>query len=146
VTVIFPAEWPKRSVTIYFVFPLVVFLLSGCATLAAKSRVNMFTSISKAYQWALESGNYHGAVEHLDPSIDRPPIDFKRYASIKVSQYTVTQFKMSDDRRTIRQDVEIQYFFLNQSVVKTVVDHQVWRYSEDKGEWLLQSGLPVFPK
>jgi hypothetical protein len=63
-----------------------------------------------------------------------------------VSQYTVTQFKMSDDRRTIRQDVEIQYFFLNQSVVKTVVDHQVWRYSEDKGEWLLQSGLPVFPK
>ncbi len=143
-TVIFPAEWPKRSATICLIFPLVVFLLGGCASLAAKSRVNMFTNISKAYEWALESGNYHGAAEHLDPSIDRPPIDFKRFANIKVSQYTVTRFKMSDDRRTIRQDVELQYFFLNQSLVKTVVDHQVWRYNEDEGEWLLQSGLPVF--
>jgi hypothetical protein len=144
VTVIFPAAWPKRSATSCLVFPLVVFLLGGCASLAAKSRVNMFPDISKAYEWALESGNYHGAAEHLDPSIDRPPIDFKRYGNIKVSQYTVTRFKMSDDRRTLQQDVEIQYFFLNQSVVRTVVDHQVWRYSQEAGKWLLQSGLPVF--
>lgn len=144
-TVIFPAELPKRSVTIYLVFPLVVFLLSGCAWLAAKGRTDRFTSISKAYEWALESGNYHGAAEYLDPSIDRPPIDFKRFANFKVSAYTITRFKISDDKRIIRQDVELQYFSLNQSIVKTIVDHQVWRYSEADDVWQLQTGLPDFP-
>lgn len=143
-TVIFPAELPKRSAKICLVFPLVFFLLSSCAWFAAKSRTERFTNVSKAYEWALESGNYHGAAEYLDPSIDRPPIDFKRYANIKVSEYTITRFKMSDDKRMIRQDVELQYFSLDRSIVKTIVDHQVWQYNEADDAWQLQTGLPDF--
>jgi hypothetical protein len=146
VTAILPAESLKRSTVTCFLIPLVFFLCSGCAGIAGKGRMEDFRRISKAYEWALESANYRGAAGYLDPSIDRPPIDFKRYANIKVSEYTITRSDTSDDQQVIRQDVELQYFLLDQSIVKTIMDHQVWRYSEAEDVWLLQTGLPGFPE
>ena len=140
-TVIPPAESLERSAATYFLIPLVLLLCSGCAGIAGKSRMEDFRRISKAYEWALESANYRGAAGYLDPSIDRPPVDFKRYANIKVSEYTITRTETSDDQRVIRQDVELQYFLLDQSIVKTIMDHQVWRYRDADDVWLLQTGL-----
>lgn len=145
-TVILPAESPERSAVTCFLISLVVLLCSGCAGFAGISRIDDFRRISKAYEWALESANYRGAAGYLDSSIDRPPIDFKRYTNIKVSEYTITRTETSDDQRVIRQDVELQYFLLDQSIVKTIMDHQVWRYRDADDRWLLQTGLPEFPE
>ena len=107
--------------------------------------MDQFSSTHKAYKWALESGNYRGAAKYVDPSISKRSVDMKRYANIKVSQYTITRAKVSDDRRSITQDVELQYFLLDQSIVKTMTDHQEWRYRETADTWFLQTGLPEFP-
>lgn len=145
-TNILPRQSSKRSITIQLAFFLVLLLLSGCAGIAGRGRMDAFSRISKAYEWALESANYRGAAGYLDPSVQRPPIDFKRYANIKVADYTITRSKASDDKRMVRQDVEIQYFLLDRSIVRTTMDHQVWRYSETEKKWRLQTGLPDLPQ
>ncbi len=136
----------KRSIKILLVVYFVISLFSGCAGLAARSRLDQFSSMHKMYKWALESGNYRGALKYLDPSAPKRPVDMKRYANIKVSKYTITRAEISDDRRSIQQDVELEYFLLDQSIVKTMTDHQDWRFREPEDAWLLQSGLPKFPK
>ncbi len=136
----------KRTVTILLMLSMAHLLFAGCANLAGRSRVDRFDRIAKAYEWALESGNYRSAATYLDPAVTRPSIDIGRYANIKVSQYTITRANVSADQRSIEQDVEIQFFLLDQGIVKTTMDHQVWRYREDSGAWLLQSGLPDFSR
>ena len=140
---LFPAS-AKRSLMICLIFPVVLFLMSSCAGIAARGRMDEFSRISKAYEWALESANYRGAAGYLDTSADRPPIDFNRYSNIKVSDYTITGTDLSADRRTVRLDVQIQYFLLDRSIVKTITDHQVWRWSDDEDTWRLHTGLPGF--
>ena len=136
----------KQTIRVLLVLYFVISQLTGCAGLAARSRVDQFSTTHKAYKWALESGNYRGAVKFLDKSVSRQPEDLKRYANIKVSQYTITGAEVSNDRRSIEQDVELQYFLLDQNIVKTMTDHQKWRYRETADAWLLQTGLPEFPK
>lgn len=136
----------NRTMPIMLTVFLVLLICAGCAGLAAKSRVDKFSRTAKAYEWALESSEYRDAASYLDPSVDRKSIDYDRYTNIKVSQYTITRAKVSDDQRSIQQDVELQYFLLDQSIVKTTMDHQVWRYNEAKEAWMLQTGLPDFPQ
>lgn len=124
---------------------LVVIVAGNCAGIAAKSRAEQFGRTAKAYEWALESANYRDAATYLDAAALKP-IDFKHYTNIKVAQYTILQTRLSEDRRSVRQDVELQYYLVDQSILKITVDHQVWHYSEAREGWLLKSGLPVFPR
>ncbi len=141
-----PAHTPIKTVKILFIACLVLSLLNGCAGIAGRSRVDQFSSTHKSYKWALESGNYRGAAKFIDPSTAKQPVDVKRYANIKVSKYTITGVIISEDRRSIQQDVELQYFLLDQSIVKTTLDRQVWEYREPAQVWLLKTGLPVFSR
>lgn len=140
------AATPQLTVSIVLIFTLGLSLLGGCSGLAARSRVDQFSRIAKAYEWAIESMDYRGASKYLNPSIARPPLNLQRYANVKVSQYTITHTNVSEDQRSIQLDVELQYYFLDQRIVKTTMDHQTWQYSESEKEWMLQTGLPDFPR
>lgn len=134
----------REPTVLMLLVALMMVCLVNCAGIADKSRVEQFGRAAKAYEWAIESADYRAAAKHLDRSAARAPIDFQRYANFRVAQYTITYSRVSDDHRSVRQEVELQYYLVNQSIVKTIVDRQMWRYNETSKKWMLQTGLPVF--
>jgi hypothetical protein len=118
---------------------LLLLLLIGCA---GKSRIHKFGQISKSYQRALEMSDYRVASKYVDPSGVPSAAQVKRYANIQIVQYTIANVHVSEDKQSIEQDVELQYYLLDQNRLKTANDHQVWRYKEGDKVWVLQTGLP----
>jgi len=52
--------------------------------------------------------------------------------------------KAEANSKILEQTVEIRYFNEQVGVEKTITDHQVWRYDEDIGKWMLETDLPAF--
>lgn len=123
---------------------LSIMLLVGCTGLAGKNRLNKFGEISKSYEQALEMSEYRKALKYLKISKGASPPGLNRLSNVKIVRYKVTQIDVSEDKRSIEQDVELEYFLLDRNVVKTANDHQVWKYEDEGNVWMLQTGLPVF--
>lgn len=101
-----------------------------------------FSEISKSYQRALEMSDYRVASKYVDPSSARTAADVRRFANIQIVKYTIANINVSEDKQSIEQDVELQYYLLDQNRLKTAIDHQVWRYKNEDKVWMLQTGLP----
>ena len=119
-------------------------LIAGCATISGQASVEKFDKISKAYEKALLRSQFVVAYQFLDPATVKEEIDFKKYENIKVVDYAVSGLTLSGDKIKILQTVEIQYYWLDSYVLKSIQDKQRWRYSKEDKNWLLQTGLPVF--
>ena len=129
------------SIPLTLVLLLLSFLLmTGCA---GKNRMHKFSEISKSYQRALEMSDYRVASKYVDSSGGRPAPDVRRFANIQIVRYTIANVNVSEDKQSIEQDVELQYYLLDQNRLKTANDHQVWRYKEEDKVWMLQTGLPT---
>jgi hypothetical protein len=126
----------------YHLILITILLTVSCAGMAGNRRVDEFSEIIKSYENALENSDYRQASRFVDPSKGRAPVDYKRYANIKIVRHKVTHVEVSDDKRSIEQDVEIQYFLLDRNLLRTMIDHQVWRYKDEGKVWMLQTGLP----
>jgi hypothetical protein len=125
---------------------LLVFIMmvvpTGCAGIAGKGRMEKFSEIVSSYESALERSDYRKASTFVDRSVDGVLLDHNKFANVKIVRHKVTRVEVSDDKRSIEQDVEIQYFLLDRNVLKTMNDHQVWKYQAEDKIWLLQTGLP----
>lgn len=119
---------------------LMLLLLLGCA---GKNRMHKFSEISKSYQRAMEMSDYRVASKYVDVSSGQPAPNVKQYANIQIVRYIIANVKVSEDKQSIEQDVELQYYLLDQNRIKTASDHQVWRYKKEEKVWMLQSGLPT---
>lgn len=119
-------------------------LISGCATLSDQVSVDNFNKISKAYEKALLRSQFVLAYQFLDPATIKEEIDFKKYKNIKVVDYAASDLILSEDKIKIIQTVEIQYYWRDSYVLKSIQDKQYWRYYKEDKIWLLQTGLPVF--
>lgn len=129
-----------RALSIPLTFMLLShLLLIGCA---GKNRMYKFSEISKSYQRALEMSDYRVASKYVDPSSARTAADVRRFANIQIVKYTIANINVSEDKQSIEQDVELQYYLLDQNRLKTAIDHQVWRYKNEDKVWMLQTGLP----
>ena len=119
-----------------------IIILAGCAGIAGKGRLSKFSEVVRSYEDALERSDYRKASKFVDPSAEGERVDYKKFANIKIVRHKVTNVQVSEDQKSIEQDVEIQYFLLDRNRLKTINDHQVWQYKEEGKVWLLQTGLP----
>jgi hypothetical protein len=58
--------------------------------------------------------------------------------------YDVKQVDLAEDKRHVSQVVEIKYYQLDNVVIKTIRDEQLWEYDPKEKSWYLSSGLPPF--
>jgi hypothetical protein len=123
---------------------ITILLLTGCATIAVKSRMDDFTTTAKRYERALLMSDFSSAYKFLDPSLQKPDMDFRPYADVKLSRYQVTAIKVSQDHNEVLQDVQLEYFLLNRNILRTIPYRQEWRYDETRKAWILHTGLPAF--
>ena len=127
------------------VIPFLVLLILGCASYQLSRQMEKFDLVAKGYENAIKWSDFPTAYNfNKDSKTGSNPPDFNKLKLVKVTSYEVRQFIVSEDNSQIRQVVEIHYYKANYTVVRTVIDHQLWEYDPEDKNWYLLSGLPDF--
>ncbi len=117
-------------------------LPTGCATLAGQAKIETFGQTSDTYESAMRLSEFNTACQFLDASVMAHDVCRKRYANLKLTGYDVLEMKMAQNNHEVLQTVELEYYFLDQHVVRKIQHQQLWRYREDMKTWLLQTRPP----
>ena len=123
---------------------LLCVLISGCAILSEKSRMDRFSRIAGAFENALLHSDYNAAAKFIDPSVPIAKPDLLKMKNIKILEYRITRINVSENKQRITQDVELQYFRLNSNRLRNTRYPQVWVWRQKDNIWLLQTGFPSF--
>lgn len=126
------------------ILALSIALAGACASSdrRAKSLENTLDSYKALIRW----GDLGAAMRYLHP--DHMPtgreaeLIMKRFEQIQVNGYLVKGQSPAADQDTFLQTAQISFANRHNMVVNTIDDHQVWRWEQDSGRWMLISGLP----
>jgi hypothetical protein len=124
---------------------LLLLLVPGCTTISDRLTMNKFSEASRAYGEAILWSHFEAAnlYRKSGGDADKPP-DFEKLKTIKVAMYDVKQIDLAEDKRHVNQVVEIKYYKLDNMIIKTVRDEQLWEYDPKENSWYLSSDLPQF--
>lgn len=111
----------------------------------AKSREKILTDTLLAYAATIRWGSFEQAESFIDPAYraEHPlsHLELERYKQIRITDYTDTA-PIPVNENEVRQTVEIGLVNVHTQEARSIVDHQVWKYSKEGKVWLLTSGLP----
>ena len=100
----------------------------------------------KQYETIIRWSQWDAAVDFIAPEYlaENPvsQLEMDRLRLFRVTAYTLRSAGVYDEGMTARQVVEIKMFNNRQSVERTIIDEQEWRYNELTKRWQLHSGLP----
>lgn len=117
--------------------------LSGCAT---DRRSDALAHTMIAYANAVRWDGFEVAEQFVDPKVrEAHPItdlDRERFKQVQVSDYDDGNGPVPAGENQVRQTVQISLTNVHSQAVRTVVDHQLWRYDPDTYHWWLESGIP----
>jgi hypothetical protein len=123
---------------------LCVLVLIGCATYDKHKQQESFEDITEVYGKAIRWGKFEVANDFRDNKGNEEKPDFEYLKNIKVTSYELKAVNVSHDGNAVQQDVEIEYYKIDQFIEKTITDGQLWKYNEEEGRWFLHSELPDF--
>lgn len=127
----------------FWLWPLVVvLLLTACAGIAKRQRLDRFDDMERLYRRALLDGDFAGARRLLDPQVATEPLDSEKVKLLKIVDYKPTHVDVTEDMNTIVQQVALKYFMLDTNRLHMVDYQQTWQYDEVHKVWLLQTDLP----
>jgi len=122
--------------------PLMVFLSVGCGVVADNIRMDNFQKTATLYEEALREARFEAAWRLVDPAAGLATPFPGKYRNMKVVDYEVKEFQMSEDKLEVRRTVEIRYYRLDRYILQSLRDSEVWRYDAGNNRWLLRTGLP----
>lgn len=118
-------------------------LLSGCAT---DKRSDALSHTLLEYANALRWDGFETAQQFVDPKVrEAHPLsnlDVARFKQVQVSGYDDGNGPIPAGENQVRQVVQISVTNIHTQTVRTIVDHQLWKYDPVKNHWWLESGLP----
>ena len=98
------------------------------------------------YETIVRWAQWDAATAFISPKYleDNPitRLDLDRLRLFKVTAYIVRSSTPIEDGKEVLQNVEIRMFNNQQARERTITDSQHWKYDEERGRWLLHSGLP----
>ena len=116
----------------------------GCTAISEHTRMTGFDKISKSYKELILLSEFEAAYSFGDTESITEDINFDRLKNIKVTDYVLKSYNISNDQLEINQTVEMEYHWLDAYRVRTILDKQIWKYDGEKEIWVLQTGLPRF--
>lgn len=122
---------------------LVLWCALGLAACAANQKLRRADDALKLYEKQIRWSMFDGAAQLIDlekhPEVDPAPLK-----TIRVIAYSPVTRMDNLDNNTILQTVTIGYYDDRTARQREITDRQVWRYDEEKKQWLLDGGLPAF--
>lgn len=126
------------------ILALSMVLAAACAS--SDRRAKSLESTLDNYKALIRWGDLGAAMRYLHPehlpTSREAELIMKRFEQIEINGYLVKGQSPAADENTFLQTAEISFANRHNMVVNTINDHQVWRWEQDSGRWLLISGLP----
>jgi len=127
---------------------IVMLLLSclpvGCAVLSEQYKEDEYDRTMYAYETALQLSDFNAICQLVDPAAMSKKDCLERFGDNKVANYALTGMTVSEDRQNVQQEIEVEYYPLNNIVLKKIQFSQSWAYQKDDKRWILENGPPHF--
>ena len=142
-----------RGLPIVLMAVLLVVGLGGCGgvdrmktALQNEQKRNMLTSTASQYRQALRWGHYKDAVPIIRPQEEGVTLNtnWQAMKDIKITGYEESSKVIDADNGRAQIVAELEYYDLNNSVVKKTRQEQLWWFDEDVKQWFNGTGLPEF--
>ena len=125
---------------------LALFITAGCGQVQREKKTRGLEATATAYGNALRWGYPETAWNYLAPAV-RDGLSPEQLAlkHIRVTGYEVVQpaLLVDEEQEQAEQEVRIDYVRHDTQVVRSLNDHQRWRYEESSGGWRLVSDPPL---
>ena len=119
-------------------------LLAGCATVSGQGKMDEFGRTMDTYETAIHQSDFNVACKYVDPAKMTRGDCLERYQNLKIANYKVLAVNVAEDQGEVTTAVEVEYFFLDQYIVKKHQFDQTWFYNDALKRWFLREGPPVF--
>lgn len=123
---------------------LIVCLLSSCAMVSERAKMEQYARILESYETAMRTSDFHTACQFVDPGAMTRQICLKRFEGLEIVDYQVNHVAVSADLARVDQEVKVDYYHLNNYVLKTITYRQTWKCLASSEKWRLQTGPPQF--
>jgi hypothetical protein len=130
----------------FVAFALSGLLLGGCGTIGNDSRNTSFQAATFGYESALRWGRFESAFGYLDPDLRKDKELPTSLKGLRVTGYEIIPAPLAanESEELATQSAKIDYYYDDRNVLKSLVDHQTWRYDGKLNNWWLTTGLPKF--
>jgi len=138
------AESIGRSMRLFLFFVLLMAALGSCSTYMAGKNLD---ETSRAYGDIVRWEKFETASVFAASSIrDEFEKRVKDARNVEVLDYRVINVEYDEAKKKATVNVEISYRMLSSTVVRTLIDKQIWSYGEEEGSkrWRLMTLLPEF--
>ncbi|MCO5760120.1 MAG: hypothetical protein EP309_00400 [Gammaproteobacteria bacterium] len=135
------------SKTIAGLTALALLFAAGCGRVQQEKKTRGLEASTTAYGNALRWGYPETAWNYLAPPVrGRLSPEQIQLKDIRLTAYEVVQPPLLVDEEQLQAEqwVRIDYVRHDTQVVKSLADHQIWRYDEASGGWRLHSDPPAF--
>lgn len=118
-------------------------LLSACDTLNEKDKQR--TETMERYEAIVRWNQFDSMVDFMHPEwlAENPvsSLDVERLHQFRVSQYSVRQV-LSDSEGGVDRLVQLRLYNKHTAREKVIEYLESWRWDDERGRWMLHSGLP----
>jgi len=125
----------------------IALLFTGCETIKQKDMQDTLSKVLHNYELTTRWGKLTQIYSFLTPELAAQAKIQENLDNIRVTSYEVVQRPASitsNSDEEVMQSVHIRYIYSDLQVEKDLVDHQQWRYNEDKREWRRNNPIPRF--
>jgi len=119
-------------------------VLTGCATLESKSRMEQFDQLTRGYAKALSWSEFEVAYTATKAALESPLPDAAALKHIKITTYEPAVPLVEQDGKTIKRVAHIRYVHTSRMAERSLTTNEEWKYSDEAGRWFLLSGFPQF--
>lgn len=121
-------------------------VLTGCASMESKERIEGLDRSLITYGKALRWGDYEEAALYRLPRDGRPVRSVNRddFKDIRVSSYQIFEQRFNRAQTEARVIMSISYYHEDTGTARTITDQQTWWYEPNQKRWFLDGDLPEF--
>ena len=123
-------------------------VLTGCASMESKERIESLDRSLITYGKALRWGEYEEAALYRLPRDGRPVRSVNRddFKDIRVTSYQVFEQRFNRVQTEARVTMSISYYHEDTGTARTITDQQTWWYEPNQKRWFLDGDLPEFTR
>jgi hypothetical protein len=123
-------------------------VLTGCASMESKERIESLDRSLITYGKALRWGEYEEAALYRLPRDGRPVKSVNRddFKDIRVTSYQVFEQRFNRTQTEARVTMSISYYHEDTGTARTITDQQTWWYEPNQKRWFLDGDLPEFTR
>ena len=136
---------PVVAIGVLVLLVVITMAATGCASVNERKQLQLFDDQTNQYRKAIRWREYGiaASMRNLREG-DVEPINTDALREVRVTRYQVVRREVSADKNEAAVIAVIDFYHERENSIRTITDHQIWWYDEDKKRWFLDGNLPAF--